>query len=70
VSGEPGVTSEAHCPTGKVVIGGGFDLAGHNGSEIVHVNRPIDEDTWAAHVSGSASVTVTAYAICATPAGP
>ena len=44
-----GVTADAQCPAGKVVIGGGYELIsamGPSGDLVVWTNAPVDDDKW------------------------
>ena len=57
--------AEADCPPGKVVIGGGFQVAGNT---VVKLSEPRDADTWRILASNldapGNSVTISAIAMC------
>lgn len=63
VSGSSGTVA---CPTGKVVLGGGYE-GGSSGSQATHVDRPIQiaTDQWGWEMQSGLSQTWTIYAICA-----
>lgn len=64
VTGGAGTTSVANCPTGDVVVGGGFQVAGsYNANTVVtHSSYYDGHKAWKVTASGT---TFNAYAICA-----
>lgn len=68
-------STTASCPAGKVVTGGGYEVAGKNpGAVTVYVSRPNGASSW--HVQAKRTVNISktwglsAFAICATGTEP
>jgi hypothetical protein len=60
-------SAEADCPSGKVALAGGYELT--YGVVPLRSAPTSDGSGWVVHVTGTASSTFAAYAICATNGG-
>ncbi len=60
-------SADAHCPPGKVLTGGGYDMSGPNTQWWEWQSGPLDGDTWRVRGNNASAfnVTLDVTAICA-----